>query len=513
MCWSWVGDWSGRRASLTPRREALIFEGKSFTYGELDSRAKRLAGYLAKKGVGKGDRVSFLMRNCVECFDAFFATGKLGAILAPLNIRLSPREVIHLVKQVKPKVFIYDPEFDEVVEKVRKEATWAEFLSTGEGGEYEAALEEEGGGPGRMKVSMEDPHLILFTGGTTGLPKGAILSHRMIFWNSVNTIVTWGITPEDVSPIIFPLFHTGGWNTLAVPLIHVGGKMITWRRFSPDDVLEAVEKYKCTIVIGAPTMFYMMAKSPKFEKTDLSSVRMWISGGAPCPLPVMEAFWRRGAAFIQGYGLTEAGPNNFYMPVEYMKEKHRSVGVPFFHNEVKIVNERGGEVGVGEAGELLIRGPHTFSGYWEMPEETAKTIDEDGWVHTGDIAIRDEEGFYYIVDRKKDMYISGGENVYPVEVENVIYQHPKVEEVAVIGVPDEKWGEVGKAVIVPKPGETITKEEIVEFCRGKLAKYKVPKYVAIVDSLPKSPAGKILKKDLRRDYGEPRDDYPSTAPT
>ncbi|MGQ9720014.1 MAG: acyl-CoA synthetase [Candidatus Jordarchaeum sp.] len=513
MSWSWIGDWSERRASLTPKKEALIYEEKSFTYGELDSRANRLAEYLAKKGVSKGDRVSFLLRNCVECFDVFFATGKLGTILAPLNIRLSSKEMVLLAKQVKPKVFIYDPEFEEIVKEVRKEIKNVEYLSIGEEGEYEAALEEGGEKPRRTPASMEDPHLMLFTGGTTGLPKGAILSHRMIFWNSINTIVTWGITPEDVSPIVFPLFHTGGWNTLAVPLIHIGGKMITWRKFNPDDVLDAVEKYRCTIVIGAPTMFYMMVKSPQFEKTDLSSVRMWISGGAPCPLPVMEAFWNRGAVLVQGYGLTEAGPNNFYMPVEYMKKKHRSVGLPFFHNEVKLVNGKGEEVRVGMPGELLIRGPHTFSGYWEMPGETSKTIDKDGWVHTGDIVMKDGGGFYYIIDRKKDMYISGGENVYPVEIENIIYQHPKIAEVAVIGVPDEKWGEVGKAIIVPKPGETITKEEIMEFCKDRLAKYKVPKYVAVVESLPKSPAGKIPKKDLRMDYGKPRDEFPSGAPT
>lgn len=510
MCvsWAWVGDWSGRRASLTPDKEALVYEGKTFTYGELDTRANSLARYLKKRGVGKGDRVAFILRNCVECFDAFFATGKLGAILVPFNVRLSTREIVELFKQVKPKVLIYDPEFEEVAKEVRKVGAF-ESLSIEEGGSYEAALDEgKDGEPVKEKVSMEDPHLILFTGGTTGLPKGAILSHRMIFWNSVNTIVTWGITPNDVSPILFPLFHTGGWNTLAVPLIHVGGKMITWKRFNPDEVLEAIEKYRCTIVIGAPTMFYMMMKSPKFETVDLSSVRMWISGGAPCPLPIMETFWKRGCVFIQGYGLTEAGPNNFYMPIKYMKEKNRSVGVPFFHNEVRIVNDKGEDVGVGEPGELLIRGPHTFSGYWEMPEETAKTIDEDGWVHTGDIAMRDKDGFYYIIDRKKDMYISGGENVYPVEVEDVIYQHPKVAEVAVIGVPDEKWGEVGKAIIVPKPGAKITKEEIIEFCTGKLAKYKVPKYIAIVDSLPKSPAGKILKRDLRKEHGEPRDEIP-----
>jgi len=244
-------------------------------------------------------------------------------------------------------------------------------------------------------------------------------------------------------------------------------------------------------------MFHMMINTPAFEKTDFSSVRFWVSGGAPCPLPIMEAFWRRGQIFTMGYGLTEVGPNNFYMPPSHMKRKPTSVGIPFFHNEVRIVDDDLKDVPQGQVGELLLRGPHAFSGYWNNPQATKEAIEPDGWIHTGDLARRDEEGFYYIVDRKKDMYISGGENVYPIEIERVLYDHPAISEAAVVGMPDEKWGEVGCAFVALKPGTEVTEEELREFCRKRLARYKVPKRFVFLPELPKTSAGKIAKRVLK----------------
>jgi fatty-acyl-CoA synthase len=266
--------------------------------------------------------------------------------------------------------------------------------------------------------------------------------------------------------------------------------------FDADETLRVIEKEKCTIVIAVPTMFTMIKQSSLFEKTNLDSVRIFISGGAPCPVAIMEEYWARGKLFKMGYGLTEVGPNNFYLPKSEIKRKPSSVGFPVFHCDMKIVNDDNMEVPIGEVGELLLRGPHIFSGYWDEPKETSKTIEPNGWVHTGDLVMRDDEGFYFIVGRKKDMFISGGENVFPTEIEELLYKHPSVLEAAVIGVPDDFWGEVGKAFVAPKQGMTITGDELKEYLLDKLAKYKIPKYYEICDSLPKSAAGKILKREL-----------------
>jgi fatty-acyl-CoA synthase len=348
----------------------------------------------------------------------------------------------------------------------------------------------------RPNLNFDDASLILFTGGTTGLPKGAVLSHRLIFWNSVNTIVSWGLRPDDIQPLLFPLFHTGGWNVLLLPCFHLGAKTILMGDFNADETLKVIEREKCTIVIGVPTMFTMIEQSPQFQETNFDSVRIFISGGAPCPVAIMEKYWVRGKPFKMGYGLTEVGPNNFYLPESEIKRKPSSVGFPVIHCDMKIVNENNKQVSDGEVGELLLRGPHIFSGYWDEPDETSKTIESDGWVHTGDLVMRDDEGFYFIVGRKKDMFISGGENVYPTEIEELLYKHPAVLEAAVKGVPDDFWGEVGKAFVTPKPGLSVTGEELKAFLLDKLAKYKIPKYYEICDSLPKSAAGKILKRKL-----------------
>ena len=349
----------------------------------------------------------------------------------------------------------------------------------------------------RPIINFEDPHLILFTGGTTGLPKGAILSHRLIFWNSINTILSWGLIAEDIQPLLFPLFHTGGWNVLLVPFYHLGAKTILMGDFNPEEALKILEKQNCTIVIGVPTMFLMMANSPKFKTTNLETVKIFISGGAPCPVAIMEKYWAKNKLFKMGYGLTEVGPNNFYLPEKQIKKKPTSVGLPVFHCDMKIINTKTNAiVKQGEVGELLLKGPHIFSGYWNEPEETKKTIESNGWVHTGDLAKQDEEGYYYIVGRRKEMYISGGENIFPVEIEELLFKHPAIDLAAVIGVPDDKWGEVGKAFITLKPDKTTTIDAIREYLAQRLAKYKVPKYFEIKDNLPTSASGKILKREL-----------------
>ncbi len=502
--WSWIGDWTGRRALLTPKREAIVdnIQNKRYTFEEMEMRANQVARILLDSGVQKGDRVGVYSKNRFDFLDILFACGKVGAILTPFNIRLTTPETEYLLKKTNPSIVFYDPDlgsqFGEIRplldkqhvvvmgnQKIGDDPSLSSFMSR----KSSSAVE-------RPAITLDDPYLIVFTGGTTGLPKGAILSHGLVFWNSINTIVSWGLRPDDIQPLLFPLFHTGGINVLLMPFYHLGALSIIMGDFNPEETLRIVEREKCTIVIGVPTMFNMISQSSSFKKTNFDHVRVFISGGAPCPVAIMEKYWERDKILKMGYGLTEVGPNNFHLPDDAVKERPTSVGFPAFHCDMKIVDENNDIVNEGEAGELLLRGPHAFSGYWEEPEETSKVIESNGWVHTGDLVKRDKDGFYYIVGRKKDMFISGGENVFPTEIEEILFKHPKISEAAVIGVPDEKWGEVGKAIIVLRSGKSLTEEEIRKYFDGKLARYKIPKYYEFRDDLPKSAAGKILKRDL-----------------
>ena len=509
--WQWIGDWLGRRAALTPNHKALldVSTNQRFTYAELNIRGNRLANHLSKEGVQKGDRVAFMLNNRVECIDAFAACGKLGAILVPLNVRLASIEHQEYISNVTPKILIYERAFEDIIKEIRPNTPSITHLLTvdktslSDTQSYTKILKKQSAeSPPKPMIRFEDPFFILPTGGTTGFPKGAILSHRHIFWNSVNTIINWGLHPSDVSPVIFPLFHTGGWNVLLIPLFHVGARILLWQKFDAVDTLRRIEEECCTIIIGVPTMYHLMINTPEFSTTNFDSVRFWLSGGAPCPVSIMEAFWERGQEFAMGYGLTEVGPNNFYMPPGASKHKPTAVGLPFFHNEIRIVTDDLTDVSQGDVGELLLRGPHAFSGYWNNPQATQDVIEPDGWIHTGDLVRQDEDGFIYIAGRKKSMYISGGENVFPIEIERVLDEHPAVDKTAVVGIPDDKWGEVGCAFIVLKKGKKVRKEELLDFMRLKLARYKVPKNLLFVPELPQTSAGKIDKRKLEKQARE-----------
>ncbi|MFW9827470.1 MAG: AMP-binding protein [Candidatus Thorarchaeota archaeon] len=503
---SWIGDWAKQRALLTPDREAIFdnIEKKTYTFNNLNLRANKLARLLIGEGVSKGDRIAMFSTNRIECIDLFLATAKIGAILVPFNIRLSIKEIEYLIKKTSPSVYFYESKLVDTISQLKERSLIRKSIIMGkdhvlsDSNIIDLTKKLSDSDIERPILNFDDPHLILFTGGTTGLPKGAILSHRLIFWNSVNTILSWSLNSEDIQPLLFPLFHTGGWNVLLVPFYHLGAKTILMGDFNPEETIKIIEEENCTIVIGVPTMFHMMANSFLFEKSNFKSVRIFISGGAPCPVAIMERYWKKNKMFKMGYGLTEVGPNNFYLPEQRIKEKPTSVGLPVFHCDMKIINTKTDIiVKQGEVGELLLKGPHIFSGYWDEPEETKKTIETNGWVHTGDLAMQDEEGFYYIVGRRKEMYISGGENVFPVEIEELLFKHPAVDLAAVIGVPDEKWGEVGKAFLTLKPGKTLEIDEIRGYLVERLARYKIPKYFEIRDSLPTSATGKILKRELK----------------
>ncbi len=489
-----IADIVEKRAALTPDRVAITFweDGSSITYKELEEKSGALSQLLLNENLKKGDRVSILGRNSLLHIYLFFACSKTGLIFTPINHRLSPKEIKEILEDAKPKIVLIEEGFEEGVENYDIKRLMFK--------EVERYLTENRVTFESTEISLSTPHTIFYTSGTTGKPKGAVLSNRMILWNSFNTIVSWGIGETDVTPVLTPLFHSGGFNVLLVPTLHAGGRVILTRSFDPDETLRMVEKERVTILFGVPTMFKMITESEMFYRTDLSCLRFCISGGAPCPEKIIKTFWERGIPFRQGYGLTEAGVNCFSITNEDARRKIGSAGKPIMHMRARIVDENGKDA---DEGELILSGPNIMDGYWEKPEETRKVL-KDGWLYTGDIARVDGEGFFYIVGRKKEMFITGGENVYFAEVENVIIQHPKVEDVAVIPVPDEKWGEVGRAVVVCKKGQFITEKEIVEFCKGKLATYKIPKSVVFTDSIPRNPYGKIIRRKLIDKFGHQR---------
>lgn len=505
-----AADLLSKRAHLTPHREALldVESGRRYTYAELNARANRAANFLRHQlDVQKGDRVSILAHNSIAYIDLFYGVAKIGAVLAPLNWRLVAGELAYIVNNCASKVLVCGPDFVDVLAEMRPELEVSHYVSL-EGAEIEAAVSYEEGTaaasaaePQRPSLQEDDPYCILYTSGTTGRPKGAIIPHRQVLWNCINTAISWGLTEKDVSPIFTPLFHAGGLFAFMTPLLYLGGRMVLARGFDPQGSLEIILSERCTVILGVPTLFQMWLDSPTFADADFSHVHFFISGGAPCPVPLMEA-WReaKGVVFRQGYGLTEVGPNCFSMTDEQSVPKSGSVGRPIFHSKMQLVDTGGNEVPVGEVGELLISGPHVCVGYWNNPEATAAAL-RDGWFHTGDMARMDEDGFFYIVGRFKDMIISGGENIYAAEVEAVFRQHPAVAEAALIGKPDEKWGEVGLMVVVLEKGQSTTQEALQDFCRQHLARYKVPKQVVFTEALPYSPYGKVMKVELKERYG------------
>jgi fatty-acyl-CoA synthase len=502
-------DLLGIRANLTPDREALydLTSGVRYTYAQLNERANRLANFLCEKyGVQKGDRVSILAHNSIAYVDLLFGLGKIGAIFAPLNWRLTSRELTFIVNDCQPKVLIVGPEFAPVFEEMRGDVHVEHIISL-EGADIPGAEAYEGSlslasalEPERPTIDEEDGCCILYTSGTTGRPKGAVLPHRQILWNAINTVISWGLSEQDVSPILTPMFHSGGLFVFLVPLFYAGGRIVMARSFDPDASLQLIMDEKCTVILGVPTLFQVWMNSPRFEDADFGHVHFFISGGAPCPPSLIEAWSRqKNVVMRQGYGLTEVGVNCFSMTDQDALQKRGSVGKPIFHSQMRLVDVDGIDVPAGKTGELIIRGPHVCVGYWNNPTATAESL-RDGWFHTGDMARMDEEGYFYIVGRFKDMIISGGENVYAAEVEAIFREHDCVLDAALIGQPDEKWGEVGLMIVARKPSQTVSADELLQFCQGRLAKYKIPKRIEFVESLPYSPYGKVIKAELRRQW-------------
>ncbi|MEB2287233.1 MAG: long-chain fatty acid--CoA ligase [Anaerolineae bacterium] len=507
-----IGDTMGRRAIYSPDRLAVVDAGKAarphYTYRQMNERANRLANWLRDTvGLGKGDRVGIVAHDGVEFLDAFFACGKLGAILACYNWRMHWRELAQVVGDTTPKALIFSDEFKDSAAQVTAAVPSVTHTLHIEGEgipgsrHFETTL--QAGAPDAVTcetLEAEDTAALIFTGGTTGLPRGAQISYRMIAWNTLNTLIH-DILPGETTVNLFPMFHTGGMFVYTLPLLIAGGTVVLVRRFDPALVLDLIETYRADFIGAVPTMYQMLTQAPNWAKADLSSLRFCTSGGAPLPVPLVEQFGReKGVRFKQGFGMTEFGPGIFALAPEDAIRKAGSIGRPNFFVDARIVDEHNRPLPPNQIGELVLKGPSFCSGYFNLPDALAEVVDEDGWFHTGDLARCDEEWYFYIVDRKKDMIISGGENVYPAEIEQALYRHPAVHQCAVIGLPDPKWGEVGRACVVLKPGASASEEALLAFLREHLAAYKVPRSVVFLDALPVSAAGKILKRELRERF-------------
>jgi fatty-acyl-CoA synthase len=499
------GDLLGERARVSPARIALVTvaDGRRYSYSELDQRAVGCARmWLYGLGLRPGDRVAILSGNRVEFLDAFFAAGKSGIVLVPLSTRLTANELEQIIRDCGPRAVIYDGEHRAVVRRLRPRVEvdfWLALDERDHDGDLDYAemvLTRGAGSSVHRRCRPEDPYCLLYTSGTTGRPKGVVIPHRMISWNAYNTAACWQVGEDDVSSVFTPLYHAGALGAFLAPVLLVGGRIVLHRAFDAAEVWRVIENEGCTVVFGVPTIWKLLAEASEFQTVDLSRVRWLISGGAPLPKHLIEVYRQRGVVLRQGYGLTEVGVNCFTMTDEEAYTKAGSVGRPLMFTEVKVVSESGQELPPGDVGELCFRGPHVSAGYWNNPQATAEVYDSQGWFHTGDMALRDDDGFFFIAGRSKDMFISGGVNVYPAEIENQLLQHPDLRDAAVVGAADETWGEVGVAFVVLREGAELNAGGLSEYLAGRLARYKVPKRFVAVSELPRTPYGKVVKAEL-----------------
>lgn len=495
---NWIEKW----AKYSPDAVAFVDgeSGKSYTFKQSLLIIKTVASKLLKDfKIERGDRIAVLANSHAEYVFLLGVAQYLGALLVPINFRLTAHEVEHIVTDSGAKVLIFDEEYLSIAkhlteaESASKKAlkftlTFATFLDW-----TQNPLNETDHVP--FLSLFNDPCMILYTSGTTGAPKGAVLTNATLFWNSVNTSLRLNLSQNDVTVSFLPFFHTGGWNVLTTPFIHRGAKSIFLKKFDGEKILELCESEKVTILFGVPTTMGMMSELDSFSTRDLSSVRYAIVGGEPMPIPLIQKWEQKGVPVRQGYGLTEFGPNVFSLNEADSIRKIGSIGFANFYIETRVIDPNGNDLGPNQVGELLLRGPMCMKEYWQNPEATQKTF-MDGWLLTGDLVRYDEEGYFYVVGRKKEMFISGGENVYPAEIEKTLQSMPQIREAAVIGVPHDKWGEVGKAFVVAET--SLTEVQVMEFCASRLAKFKVPQSVVFLKSLPKGDSGKILKRELLR---------------
>jgi fatty-acyl-CoA synthase len=490
--------WLFHRAGLTPDAPAIVDGSRRLTYAQLANHVRKAAGLLHGLGVGRYDRIATLTSNCAEFVELFYATAELGAILVPLNFRLAAPELDYQIRDAGAELLFVGQDQAPLADLLAKDLPIRERIDFAE--EYArrrdaaVARSTESG-----RAAFSDPHLILYTAGTTGHPKGAVLTHANTYWNVANISIAVSLTERDTTATILPMFHSGGIGLFTVPTLTVGGRVIVQRRFDPAELLDILRRERVAVCLGVPAIWLDMLKAPEFTAAKLPDLRYLASGGAPCPTSLRDEIAARGFVFLEGYGLTETSPGGTLMPVPDWRRKGGTVGKSMAFVELRVVRDDGSPCDSREIGEVQFRGPNVFAGYWNAPAATAVAFTADGWLRTGDLGFVDDEGFLTLVDRKKDMVITGGENVYSAEVEDVIFAHASVAEAAVIGVPDERWGEAVCAVVVLRPNAKASADELIAHCRARLAKYKTPKYVMFMGSLPRNAAGKVLKRQLREE--------------
>lgn len=512
-----ASDWIAFHADRTPEKLAMVDQhtGRRFTYGEMNDRAGRLAAYLQQTWqVEPGDRLAILAKNCSEYFEFQFACVKLGAMMLPLNWRLAVPELMFILNDAEAKGIVYDGDFSGHIPALQAGST-AKFVLRMDCGQsptdanpsYDDAIAATTATVVmNPKTTHDVPMTIMYTAGTTGHPKGVLITHGMTFWNMVNISTPTALSYESVHYVVLPTFHTGGLNLYANPVFHHGGTNIIARQYDPALTLQTLTDpdLNVTHFFGVPAIYLFLSQHPDFEKTDLSHIKSWGCGGAPMPVALLKTYANKGLIVQLGFGMTETSPTVFLIDKRRALEKPASVGKPLLHTRVRVVNDALEDMPPGEVGEVLVGGPNITPGYWRRDKANAETfvVDDTGtrWIRSGDAGMMDEEGCIYIVDRYKDMYISGGENVYPAEVEQVIFSIEGVADVGVIGVPHERWGETGMAIVVKKPGTEVSEALILETCKQQLARFKVPSSVIFVDELPRNAAGKILKRALREQF-------------
>ncbi len=503
-------DLAGRRALYSPDRIAFVDfrHGKrtEYSFRYFNERANRLAAWFSAMDAVRGDRVAVLADNGIEHLECCFASWKLGVIHVPLNWRASAAELAHFLQTTMPKCIIVQEKFQDLLNRATttcQSATSMQIVTISEnaGCDYEAIIsgtEQCPAFPSPAKTKPEDTAVILFTGGTTGHPKAVCISHQNIAWNTLNTTIH-DIREDDRCLNVLPLFHTGGLLVYTIPLFVLGGTTVLLRSFDADETLNKLEEEKVTVFLSVPTIYRMLSECVGWQTAELSSLRFCTSGGATLPLGLIKRYETdKGICFKQGFGMTEFGPGVFALSPLDAQRKAGSIGKPNFFVQARIT-DAGRERQENHEGELLLKGPSCCSGYFTADGRILEAVDEDGWLHTGDVARRDQEGFYYIVGRKKDMFISGGENVYPYEIEQAALAYAGVRYCAVVGLPDEQWGEAGHLALVPEePATDFDADGMLSFLQQRLARYKIPRKVHVLPELPMTAAGKVMKQELKQ---------------
>lgn len=498
-----LGSWMVKRRLKSPDRPALVYgDGNSLTYRELADQADAVSAILWLRGIRKGDSVAYLGENSPEFLAVLFGAAQIGAVFVPVNTRLAPPEIAYVLSDSGARALVHDPEF---AERLDGGHGIPHVIPTGEGGDNGPGLtlliRETRTGHADVPTTLEDPAAIIYTSGTTGRPKGAVLTHGNLTWVALNCIVDYDVVSTDVALMISPLFHVASLGMGALPVMLKGATLVLEKGFEPGRALAQIQRHGVSMLSGVPTTYQLMADHPDWATTDLSTLKKLTCGGSAVPTRILNAYEERGLHFSQGYGMTETSPGATSLSPEMTREKQGSVGVPHFFTDVRIADENGAMVPRGTIGEIEISGPNVFAGYHGNPEATAAAFTADGWFRSGDLGYLDPDGYLYVADRLKDMIISGGENIYPAEVENLLADLDGVTGVAVIGIPDEQWGEVPWAVVTLRDGASVDTAGVRAHLDGKVARYKLPKNVVVVDALPRTASGKVRKADLRARFG------------